>query len=62
MEDHTARLNRILLEVVKLDFVHLAILSVNLSQLQFDILQQAEINRLRSSERAKAAEDQSLTH
>lgn len=46
----------ILTRLVKLDFVHLAILSVNLSEHQFNVLQQSEINRLRSSK-----EDQPLT-
>lgn len=49
----------IIQRMVKLDFIHLAILSVNLSEHQFNILQGIEIQRLRSSE-AKKSEDQPL--
>lgn len=44
-----ALLSEILERLIHLDFAHLCILGVNLAEHQFNILQAAEINRLRSS-------------
>lgn len=57
--DQDKLMAEIIARMVKLDFVHLAILSVNLSEHQFNILQHWEIQRLRSSE-APNLEDQPL--
>ena len=50
MENQQKILGDIIGKMVKLDFAHLAILSVNLSDHQFNILQQAEMNRLKQCE------------
>lgn len=51
-------MGEIINRMVELDFIHLSILSVNLSEHQFNILQAMEMERLRSSEK----DDQTLTH